>query len=179
MAQAPTEGFQLGGRLYAAGLGLDGGSGDDETSSGGGLGLRVGYGFSRIVTGFIALEGAGMEPDESQFGQEFGLGTVDLGVRFNLNPAAKLNPYAEVALTGQVASYDVTGTDENLDLRGGGLTLGGGLVYRFSRAVGLDVGLDLTGGQFTQLAFDGETTDNFEAIDSGIARLGVGVVWTP
>lgn len=177
--QAPTEGFQFGGRLYAAGLGLEDDRGNDDTASGGGLGVRVGYGFSPTVTAFLALEGAQLSPDENDFGDEFALGTVDLGARFNLQPSASVNPYVQLALTGQVAAFDVPGTSETLDLRGGGITLGGGIVYFFSQDVGLDVGVDLTGGRFTEIEFDGEVTDNFDDIDSAIVRLGVGVIWTP
>ncbi|MEL6614329.1 MAG: outer membrane beta-barrel protein [Bacteroidota bacterium] len=176
---SPTEGFQFGGRLYGAGLGIEDDRGNDDTASGGGLGVRVGYGFSRTVTAFLSLEGAQLTPDENEFGEEFALGTLDLGARFNLSPSAAVNPYAEVALTGQVAAFDVPGTSETLDLRGGGLTVGGGIVYFFSQDVGLDVGVDLTAGRFTEVEFDGEVTDNFEEIDSGIVRLGFGVVWNP
>ncbi len=175
-AQAGREGLSLSAHVYAAQLSVEVG-GDESSDSGGGLGGEVAYGFTPRLAAFLALGGASMEPEDG--GDGYGLGTADLGLRFNLRPSSRLNPYLQAAVTGQVASFDVPGTSADLEARGGGLTIGGGLLYDLSPSVSFDVALDLTGGRFTELAFDGESTDNFDEIDSGIVRLGVGAVFKP
>lgn len=175
-AQAGRDGLSLSATVYAAQLSVDDGS-DESSDSGGGIGVEVAYGFTPRLAAFLALGGAAMEPEDG--GEGYGLGTADLGLRFNLRPSSRLNPYLQAAVTGQVASFDVPGTSADLEARGGGLTLGGGLLYDLSPSVAFDVALDVTGGRFTELAFDGESTDNFDEIDSAIVRLGVGLVVKP
>ncbi|HEX9951046.1 MAG TPA: outer membrane beta-barrel protein [Rubricoccaceae bacterium] len=177
-AQTPDrEGFGLGARVYAAGLSVDS-DGETETDTGGGLDVRVSYGFNRTVLAFFNLGGARLQPEDDGL-DSYILATADLGAQFNILPSNALNPYLRVALTGQTASFDIPGESENLEARGGGLTAGVGLLYAANPKLSLDLSLDATGGQFSELAFDGESTDNFEAIDSGIARFGVGLVFMP
>lgn len=170
-------GFALGARVYGAGLSVES-DGEDETNSGGGLDVRVGYGFNRTVSVFLNVGGARMQP-EADAADTYTLGTADLGAQVNLLPSKAVNPYLRLALTGQTAVFDVPGTSEDLEARGGGITAGVGLQVALSRSAQLDFSLDATGGRFTELAFDGESTDNFDAIDSGIARLGVGLTFMP
>ena len=175
-AQAPDrEGFGVGARLYGASLSIDI-DGYTESASGGGAELRVGYRFNPTVSVFLSAGGATLQPEGENL-DAYRFGTADLGAQFNLLPSRALNPYLRAALTGQVAAFDIPGTSDNLEARGGGITLGGGLLYAVSPKLSLDLSLDATGGRFTELVFDGDTTSNFDEIDSGIGRLGFGLVF--
>jgi hypothetical protein len=169
--------FTVGGRVYAASIAMAAG-GPTTTESGGGLEAEVAYAFTKTVSVFLATGAAAIVADEGPGADTYGLGTADLGVKFSILPSSRLSPYVQAALTGQVAAFDVEGTSENLEFRGGGVTLGGGLLYSVSDRVVVDFSVDATGGRFTEVAFDGETPDDFEEIDTGIGRLGVGVVWS-
>ena len=182
-AQSPDRtGFALGARAFAAGLSNESDGETDTgvrltgTDAGVGLDVRASYGFNRTVSVFFNLGGAQMRPEDPEDVQ-FVLGVADLGVQFNVLPSSSLNPYLRVALTGQVASFNVAGTNATEDARGGGLTSGVGLLYSVTPQLALDLSLDATGGQFSELVFDGESTDDFEAIDTGIGRLGFGLVY--
>lgn len=181
-----TRGFFLNGHLLWASLsGENRDTGEDFSDDGPGLGFRAGYGFSERIGGYVALEGASIFPDENAGTLEderFGLGMVELGARFNFPAGRKIVPYAEAALAAHEVRFDFVGTTTDLRVRGGGLTLGGGLQYFLSRTLALDAGLDLTFGRFTEAEFDGPDADvsfDLEDTDATIARLNLGLSLWP
>lgn len=146
----------------------------DETDGGGGLGVEVGYGFSPLVSLFVALNGSGMEADG---GDTYTLGHGDLGVRFNFRSGERLVPYASLAVTGRQATFEFENGGE-IELSGGGGTLGGGLAYFVSPRLALDAGLRLTAGTFTDVSVGRLTVSNFD-VDAGSGRLVFGLSWFP
>ena len=133
-----THGFTVGVHLNGSGLEVQGG--DAEGGSGGGL--RLGYGVSNHVTIFLDGDAAAMERD-------YTLVHVGLGVRGSFRSTAhKLRPFVEGAFVGVAAGDTYAGSD--VVLSGGGLHVGGGLEYFFSRAVALDLGLSVGPGSFTR-----------------------------
>lgn len=175
-AQIDRSGFWLGARLQSTGLSTDDGSGT-ASEGGGGIAVEGGYSFSRVAGIYLSLGGSSMQGEDG--GQDYTLGSAYLGGRFNLTPSKNLNPYLVVGLTGQSAAFDVPGTSSDLEVNGGGLFGGVGLDYAFSKSLSLDGRLTVGGGQFSQITFDGESTDDFDAIDFGVAHLGVGVTFRP
>jgi hypothetical protein len=164
-----TEGFLLGARVNGTALNVD-----DETDSGAGLGFIVGYGFSPAITLYLNFDGASLDGD----GGSYDFGQVDLGLRYTFGTnAAALRPYVNGALTGSIARFTEAG--ETLDLRGGGLTVGGGLNYFFTQRVALSAAAQLTFGQFTELAFDGGTVDLDENESFTASRFQLGVSFRP
>ncbi len=157
----------------------DGGA--EETNTGGGLGLRLGYGFTPTIAGYVAFVGAGMEADD---GTDYGLGHVDLGVQLSFaRPRQALIPYLNVALSGIATEYEAPQRGgPKLRYTGGAFVLGGGARYYVSRGVALNVGLEGYGGSFNQATLDGDGTDVTTDLDdvalSG-ARLRAGLVWFP
>lgn len=155
----------------------------DEADTGGGLGLRLGYGVSRTVTVYATLAGASIEAgDEPIRGvdENYALGMAEIGAQFNLLPSNAVNPFLRVALAGTAARFDVEGVDSDDDpeLRGGGITLGGGAAFRLSPSLAVEAAIDLTGGRINEFeAFD--VTVETDDADYGTARLGVGLVWRP
>ena len=180
-AQAPTEGFFVGPRVLSAGVATDG---SDNADGGGGLGLRIGYGVTKTVTVFAALEGASIEPGDDgvfQNREPYALGSFDLGAQFNLLPSSPVNPFLRVALNGTSARYNVEGlsTEDDPEVRGGGLTLGGGTDIRLSRTLALELALDVAGGTIQELEVGNITIAGNGEDTYATARLGLGLVWRP
>jgi opacity protein-like surface antigen len=178
--QSTTRGFSVGAHLQATSLTVE----DDEPSNGGGLGVRLGYGFNRIVTGFIQLDGStiAIENGGTILG-DWALGHAEIGARFHFaNSLRRWVPYLEVSAGGRSvsvsdASVNGQGAGE-VSFSGGAFTLGGGLSTYLTRKVALDVSLKFTGGTFNQVDLGKVSLNNLD-IDATSFRLGVGFVWWP
>lgn len=169
-----TRGFSVGLHLNGTSWHLDEPDFNlDGSDSGGGLGLDLSYGVSDLVSIFLNLDGASIDPDD---GETYTLGHADLGARFAFGSTAKkFKPFAQVAFTGVVAEQEFG--MNTLELSGGGLTLGGGILYFFSPAVALDTGLRLTIGQLTEVKLNNVSVDT--EIDAQTSRFDVGIRWYP
>ena len=83
----------------------------DETDTGGGFGLQVGYGFSDLVTVYLAGNGSSMTDD----GESYDLGHVDLGVQLNFRSGQKAVPYTNLAFSYREISDEDDGTAPRTD----------------------------------------------------------------
>ena len=120
----------------------------DETDDGGGLGLRAGYGVSRVVSLYAGVSGARVDGETNGvINDTYDWTAGELGARLHLLPSARLVPYLDVALRGVAATYD----EADLEFRGGGVAFGGGLAYYVSPTVALDAALRLGGGGFDEV----------------------------
>jgi len=148
-----------------------------ETDSGGGLTLRAGWGVSPLVTLYAGVTGATIDGDTNGITDDaYSFGGGELGVRFNFRSGRSLVPYADVALRG------VAATEEDLDLefRGGGITLGGGVAYYVTPAIAIDAGLHFGGGRFNEVQV-GDLTADIDSDDFGYGegRLSFGLSFYP
>ncbi|MCA9737996.1 MAG: outer membrane beta-barrel protein [Gemmatimonadota bacterium] len=175
-----TRGLSLGFALEGASLSVEGG----DPSGGGGAGLRVGYGFNRIVTVFFGVDGNAIDvQDEDAPNGDWKMAHVDLGARFHFaNTLRSWVPYLEAALTARAVSLAdaVVGnqTVGDLSFNGGAFTAGGGIAFYFSEAVALDVELLVSAGEFTSISVDAGTL-NIPDIDAASSRLRLGLNWWP
>lgn len=157
---------------------------DGKTTSGGGLGLRAGYGFNRIVTGFVELDGSQINVDES--GPIFGswrLAHVEIGARFHFaSSLRRWVPYLETSAgTRAVQVHDARVNGQNagtVTFNGGAFTVGTGLSVYVKPTVALDVSLKLTGGRFTEVDLGDTALQNIK-IEANSSRFGVGLIWWP
>jgi hypothetical protein len=164
-----ARGFMLNGHLNGSALSVEG----ENTESGGGLGLKLGYGFTDAIAIVAALDGAIINGED---GDDYALGHFDLGLQFNLlGPASAFRPYALIAFSSRAAIMDVDGDD--LNLTGTGPTFGGGFRYFFRPALAVDVALSLTGGGFSEAEFKGQTEEL--DVDARSSRFNVGLSWQP
>lgn len=151
----------------------------DDLDAGGGLGIRVGYGVSPLVTLYLGLDGASMssEDDVSQsfFGDEYTLGVVEIGAQFNFRRDKKLVPYFDAALIGAASVVDEDGREASIE--GGGIGIGGGVKYFVSPEFALDGGLYTTMGSYDEQEVNGDTQDIGASF--GMGRFIVGISWYP
>ena len=178
--RSTTRGLSLGAHLMGTNLEVENG----DRSSGGGFGLRVGYGFNRIVTGFVHVDGSRVDVTEGRgVGGQWDLGHAEVGARFHFaNSLRAWVPYLEASVGGRsvsVSDASVNGQQAGeVSFSGGAVTLGGGLSAYMTRKVAFDLSLKFTGGQFSKVDVGSVSVNNLD-IDAASFRLGIGFVWWP
>lgn len=175
-----TQGLSLGFHLSGASLTVEG----QESNGAAGGGISVGYGLNRNFMIVAQLDGAKFDDQISGDVQgDWRLGHVDLGVRYHFaNTMRRWVPYAQAAFTFRAVSVEDAMVDgmqrDEVELSGGGLTLGGGLAVHLSEAFSLDAELLWTGGEFTTLRVDNVSVSGFD-VDATSGRFNLGVSWWP
>ena len=145
-----------------------------------GFGQRVGYGFNRTFTLLVGYDAAlGGTDDESDLPNDVAFyGDLLLGTQINLGgPGARLVPYLQAGLVGHVVAFDTTSDDdeEDFNLAGGSIQLGGGLRYFLTPTFALDAGLEALGGTLEPGSDDARRFTRGEEFGFGAARLTLGV----
>ena len=170
-----TEGLTLGLDASYANVKLDGDI--EESGSGFGAALRVGYGFNRMWQPYINWSTTKIDVD----GGDYGLGSLDLGTRINFPRAgASWVPFADVAYNVRAAAADIddgAGGTQRLELDGSAFTLGGGVQWYMNDRWSLDGGLQYQIGGFDEGELDGMSGD--VDVDANTLRLNFGFSWRP
>jgi opacity protein-like surface antigen len=164
----PT-GFHLAGYLNGSAIEYEG---DNDTESGGGIGLALGWGINRTVT--VYLRGSAAEVDMTGFNDTYALAHFDIAARVHLRgPEAQVLPFVTAGVSARAAEIDILG--DPFSITGAGPTLGGGLAIFLSPSLAIDIGLTWTGGTFTEAEYRGlkEEID----ISATSARFEAGVAW--
>ncbi len=149
----------------------------EEDGTGGGLELRIGYGFSPTFTAYAGFSGAGIGGDvNTPFVEDYGLGIFELGGRFHFGKKLKSPTfYAEASLQGVAATYD---KDYSLKLNGAGLGLGAGLLLWTGSKFSIDLGLRSSFGRINDITFERVTIDISEDnFNYSVGRLYIGATW--
>jgi hypothetical protein len=173
--RSKTNGFNVGIYLNGAALQVEN---VDEIDSGGGLGIRFGYGFNQNLE--IVVDGQAAEMSTSGSSATYTLAHFDLGARYSFGSAASAaRPYFAASLSGRSASVPIGTT--SLDIRGGGVGLGGGLRYFFSPSFAIDGGLGLTYGSFSEGRIGSDAWQDLggDSFNGTSTRLNVGLSWHP
>ena len=176
-----TKGVSFRAHFNATSWHLDDNRFFDDEQRGGGIGFGVSYGFNELVTLVFNVDAAGIQQD---FGSDYAVVHGDLGVRFTFaSNEKKLRPFAQVAFTGLGAERDfrVIISDDfrpgTVEAYGGGLAVGGGIMYFFNQKLALDIGLDLTFGEIGTVKYRDVSLDR--DIASFSSRLNAGIAWYP
>jgi len=175
-ARSTTHGFALG--LHLDGVDLD--PEDEESGTGGGLGLDLVYGFRSGLSIFLTLAGSVIEEGEGDETIEYDLGLADLGVRYAFgSEQARWRPFIEGALTGMIATWENIDIGDperyDLDLTGGGVSVGGGVQYFFTPSFAFDGGVRLTFGSFTEVSVENVSIELDESIQARVTRVQLGL----
>lgn len=152
----------------------------DEIDSGGGITLHLGYGFSQSFQLFARATASNIESEGFEDDQ-YALAHFDVGGRFSFgNTGSALRPFVQGAFSGRAASFDL-GADGTLDVRGSGLSAGGGLEYFVTEALAIEAGLAWTFGEFTEGRVDDGDWEGLEdfSFEMNTTRFDLGVSWHP
>ena len=165
-AQNPMpQGFHVGAHLNGSSLQF---TDQSTTESGGGLGFRLGWGFTPNFTVFLGADGASME------GGDYTLGQGDLGVRYHFASETRRGaPYVDGAFSYWLAETFEFGP--KVEIGGPAITLGGGYLHFFSSSVAFDVGLRLGFGRFDEVRSGNLTVGIDEPART--ARFNLGISW--
>lgn len=164
--QNPTpQGFHLGLHLNGSSLQF---TDESTTETGGGLGLRLGWGITPNFTIFLGTDAASME------GGDYTLGQGDLGVRYHfVSDTRRGAPYLNGSFSYWLAETFEFGP--KFEVGGPAFTLGGGYLHFFSSSVAVDVGLRLGFGTFDEVRSENISI----AVDqpARTARVNIGISW--
>lgn len=169
-----TKGFSLGFGVSALSWSLDNPDLNlSGSNDGAGVGLDVSYGASKLVTVRFNVDMSSVSVKNEN---AYPVAHADLGVRFLFgNLQHRVKPFAQVLFSGTAAEQDFSIYD--LKMAGGGMSIGGGVLYFFSPAFALDSELLLMAGTLTDIEVNGQTMDM--EIDQQSARLKLGIRWFP
>lgn len=178
--ESTTRGFNLGIHLSGASLKVE----DQDRNDAGGGGIQVGYGLNRNITVFVQLDGAQFDEQATRnLEGDWTMGHVDLGVRYYFaNSLRSWIPYLLAAFDYRAVAVNDPVVDDlqrdEVEISGGGLSLGGGLHYYVAESVALDTHLIWTAGEFNTLRIDNASVTGFD-VDAKSTRFNLGLVWWP
>lgn len=154
-----------------------------DAESGGGAGLRLGWGFSPNFTLLAGMDAAKIEFKEGEAQGSYAAVHIDLAVQYHFaNANRKLVPYIEAGATGLALGSeleDAGGAPNGKFLQGGsGGVLGVGVNYYVARTTALNLSLAFSAVKFenTELA---EVEQAGTAGDGGSVRLNFGLTFYP
>lgn len=167
-----TRGFFLNVRSGGYGVGFEG----DRDGTGGGFGVRMGYGISDRTTLFAGAEGGNISRGDGfqglRQGDDYGLLYLDLGARFHFRMDTRLVPFLEASVNVLGVWFD-NELNQDATYGGAGATLGGGLLYFVTPQVALEGAALLGGGSLMTSDIGGVERD--ESIGLAGVRIQVGV----
>ena len=183
--QSTTEGLVVGLDFGGATVSFENGPRD----SAGLVGGRIGYGFNRIFTAYVAVYEADVDVRKFDGFDKVTFGHLDLGMRLHLaNSRRRWVPYGEATITiwpisdvlehGEQTTTDFTGLPTS--------SLGGGLAIYLSDGLALDVNFKAAKGLFIDVPVGNilaevreQHVHTFLDLGAESARFTVGVSWWP
>jgi hypothetical protein len=171
-------GFYLGLRFIGSSLHVD----DDGESAffvkddGGGLQLYAGYSFNRVFSLVMVAGGANHETSVQAIDANFGF--LQILAHYRFQPGKSFRPYVK----GGVGGYGLELTDNNASVRieGGGIPIGGGFDYFFSRhfSLGVDFTHNIINYDELEIDLGGGATAGFELDEEGaMTSLGLAIAY--
>src|SRR5688500_9444669 len=171
-----VRGLHLGAAVNATSIKLDETEfSDDERENGYGANLYIGYNFTRNIGLLASLTASNINDSDTE---DFSVAHVDLAGRVSFPGRSALVPYLELSLTGVGAEYTASGGEVEL-VEGGGVGLGGGLNYFFTRRVALDLGFRYTVGEFGEAKINDREVDSGDGVGFNTTRLNLGLAFYP
>jgi hypothetical protein len=172
---ADVRGVHFGGALDWTTIKIDEtGFTDDEREKGIGINLYVGYNFTRNLGLTLSVTPATMEDGGTN---DYEVGHIDLGGRVSFPGRSAFVPYLELALTAMGAEFDTNNQETKLE--GGGISLGGGFNYFFSRRAAFDASFRYTIGEFTDIEINGVNAGDVDELGVNTTRLNIGLAFYP
>lgn len=140
---------------------------DVDAESGFNFGVKIGYGFSELIEAFIRYDFGKLVPEYDGF-SNYSYNHLDIGARFNLGSTTKpWRPFLQAAATyisTNQEAVDYYGYIVDLDMKGYGISVGGGVKYHITLEFAGIIGMDYTFGSMSEIEVAGiEYDDTFDA----------------
>jgi hypothetical protein len=165
-----TRGFFVGGSYEGNGVVFEDG---DETDSGAGFGVTLGYGFTPKLALYGQLSGASVDDSIGSYG----LGYFDLGLRAHFRaPAKTVVPFVQAGLSARALSRNIGAN--TVEASGAGVAFGGGINAHFNPALAFTTGVTWSVGNFANGKVNGNVVD-LDSFGMTSARVQVGIIWFP
>ncbi len=175
-----TRGWSLGAHLMGTSLTVE----EGDANTGGGLGLRAGYGFNRIVTVFLQVDGSQIDiPVGENIAGQWALAHADVGARFHFaNSLRRWVPYLDASIGARSVSVEDAELEGEaagkVSFNGSAFTVGTGVSIFFKPSLALDVSLKFSNGTFNEVDVGSVSVQDLD-IDASSVRFGVGLMWWP
>ncbi len=178
-SRSTTQGLTLDLHLNGSSIKVE----DGSNENGGGIGARMGWGFTPRLSAYLGYDRASIKSADSQMADKYSLGQFDLGLQYQFaGSQSALRPFVEAAATRRGMYADVTmpdGSTGDMTASGYGMTIGGGFQYFVSAPWAVSTGLNYTFGSFTKGEIGGVSSDIDPAIKANGARFNIGMSWHP
>lgn len=172
---ADVRGFHFGGGLNWTTIKIDEtGFTDDEREKGIGINLYAGYNFNKNFGLTLSVTPATMEDGGTN---DYEVGHIDLAGRVSFPGRSAFVPYLELGLAAMGAEFDTNNQETKLE--GGGVSLGGGFNYFFSRRLAFDGSFRYTIGEFTDIEINGVNAGDVDELGVNTTRLNIGLAFYP
>lgn len=150
---------------------------DENSGSGSGFGVRVGYGFTQRLEAFGQYDMSYMELEQLD-AESFKISSLTGGLRFNFRATTRpLRPFLELGYarrTGQIDQVINGNTYDNIQFRGGALHVGGGLNYYVALPLALSLNAAFQGGGKSGIQVNG--FDSSDRADVTTLRVSLGLI---
>lgn len=176
-----SRGLSFGAHLLGTSISVE----DGDAQSGGGLGVRAGYGVNRIVTVFLQIDGSQIDIEDSgaDVAGNWQLAHADIGARFHFaSTLRRWVPYLDAsfgARTVSVSDAVIEGENQGkVSFTGPAFTAGGGISIFFKPTLAFDASLKWSTGSFDEVKVGSVSLRDLD-IDATTARFGLGLMWWP
>jgi opacity protein-like surface antigen len=165
-------GFYAGVQFLSSAIDVDNEPGsllfvDEE---GGGVELKLGYGFNPVFSLELSLAGANHDTSSPAIDMEFG--AVRLFGHYRFRPGNPLRPYAKAGIGSYVVRLEEQST--TVKINGSGVAFGGGLDYFFSRHFSLGVDFVLNVIEYDEAELKVDTLSVSTEIEEDGAQSSLG-----
>jgi hypothetical protein len=169
-----ASGFFIGGGIESANITTNSGQGITTTETGSGLGLVLGYGFSKRWSLYGELSGATID---GSGGGQYTLAHLDVGARLHFRTGPnRIVPFLQAAVGGRGVMQNANGT--SVSENGDGFSFGGGFNAYFTSSVALTASFTETLGTFNGFKVGG-TPPTGSSINASSQRAYLGILWVP
>ncbi len=172
-----AHGFVIGGHVQASSIVIE----DSDRSNGGGGGIMLGYGMSNGLAVFGQYDIANVDVrNQPQTEGSWTHAHVDLGFRYHFQrPAKSVVPWVATAWTVTDLALTNPLADDEIELMGSAVSVGGGVMLYPTEHFAFDIGLLFAWGSYDEAKLDGVDATISEALSSQSTRLNMGVAWWP
>lgn len=165
-----SEGFFLGVAYEGSGVAFE----DEDTDSGAGFGVTVGYGFHPKLAIYGQFSGASVDGGDFD---DYSVGHFDIGTRVHFRaPAKTVVPFIQAGLSSRSLQQDLD-TDE-VHGSGFGFAIGGGINAHIKPALAFNAGVVWSVGNIGNFEVNGTSAD-LDSVGMTSARIQIGIVWFP